>query len=88
MGKDKLDLSKKEDILNKVPKSLDESSFEDYGGKHYSYDLNKGNKNQLNKSRPGNKSDNLGRSLAQSEKNKNVIKNIKNNQDDKDCCIF
>ena len=89
LGSEKMDLRKKEDILNKVPKSLDESSFEeDYGGKHYSYDLNKGKKNQLDKSRPGNKSDNLDKSLAQSEKNKSIIKNIKNNQDDKDCCIF
>ena len=90
MGSEKLDLRKKEDILSKVPKSLNDNSFEEeFGEKHYSYDINKGkNNNKLEKNGEGNRSDNFDRSLAQSEKNKNVIKNIKNNQDNKDCCIF
>ena len=90
MGSEKLDLRKKEDILNKVPNILNDSSLEeDYGGKHYSYDVNKyKNNNKLEKSEEANKSDNFDKSMARSEKNKNIIKNIKNNQENKDCSIF
>ena len=90
MGSDKIDLRKKEDILNKVPSSLNDSTFEeDLEEKHYSYDINRHkNNNNLEKNGGRNKSENLEKSLAQSEKNKNVIKNIKKNQDNKDCSIF
>ena len=90
MGSEKLDLRKKEDILNKVPNILNDSSFEeDYGGKHYSYDINKyKNNNKLEKSEEANKSDNFDKSLARSEKNKSITKNIKNNPENKDCSIF
>ena len=90
MGSEKLDLRKKEDILNKVPNILNDSSFEeDYGGKHYSYDINKyKNNNKLEKSEEANKSDNFDKSLARSEKNKSISKNIKNNPENKDCSIF
>ena len=79
MGSEKLDFKKKEDIINKVPNFLNESSFEEnFGGKNYSYDINKGGKS----------CDDIDRSLAQNEKNKNVIKNIKQENKDKDCCVF
>ena len=39
-------------------------------------------------SEEANKSDNFDKSMARSEKNKNIIKNIKNNQESKDCSIF
>ena len=90
MGTEKLDFSKKEDILSKVPKSLNESDLEeDFGEKHYSYDLNKyKNNSKSDRNREGKSCDNIDRSLTQSEKNENVIKNIKNKKENKDCFIF
>ena len=88
MGSEKMDLRKKEDILNKVPNSLNESYLEeDLGGKYYSYDININN-NKIENNEEGNKGDNLDKSLARSEKNTNTIKNIKNNPDKKDCIII
>ena len=79
MGSEKFDFKKKEDIMNKVPNFLNESSFEEnFGGKNCSYDLKKGGK--IN--------DDIDKNLAQNEKNKNVIKNIKQENKDKDCCVF
>ena len=89
MGSEKFDFKKKEDIINKVPNFINESSFEEnLGGKNYSYDTNKNKNNKLEKNEGGKNCDNIERSLTQSEKNKNIKKNNKNNQDNKDCCIF
>ena len=86
MGSEKFDFKKKEDIINKVPNFLNESSFEEnFGGKNYSYDINNGkNNNKLEKNEGGKSCDNIDRNLAQSEKNKN----IKNNQENRDCYII
>lgn len=82
MGAEKYDLSKKKDIEQKVPKLLNESSYEEnFGGKNYSYDIFY-NKDKLEKN------ENIDKSLAKSEKNKNIYKNIKNKQESKDCSIF
>lgn len=89
MGSEKMDLRKKEDILNKIPTYLNDSSFEeDVKEKCHSYDLNKNkNNNQLEKKGEDDLSGDFDKSLAQSEKNKNV-KSIKKNHDNKECFIF
>lgn len=68
MGSEKFDFKKKEDIINKVPNFLNESSFEE--------------------NLEGKSCDDIERSLTQNEKNKNVIKSTKQENKDKDCCVF
>jgi hypothetical protein len=69
MGSEKFDFKKKEDIINKVPNFINESSFEEnLGGKNYSYDTNKNKNNKLEKNEGGKSCDNIERSLTQSEK--------------------
>ena len=76
MGSEKLDLKKKENIINKVPKSLNDSNLEEDLGeeKHYSNGVNKGNN--------GDKIQNNG-DIKNDDKNTN-----KNNKESKDCYIF
>ena len=85
MGNEKYDMRKKEDIENKVSKLLNESNYEEnIGEKNYSYDICKYKyRDKLEKD------EDINKSIAQSEKNKNTTyKNIKNNPENKDCCIF
>ena len=74
MGSEKLDLKKKENIINKVPKSLNDSNLEEDLGeeKHYSNGVNKGNNDDK---------------IQNNGDRKNEDKN-KNNKESKDCYIF
>ena len=79
LSSEKIDFKKKEDILNKVPKSLNDSNLEeDFGEK----------KNYSNGIYKGNKDDKIDKNGDGKNEDKNTNKNIKNNKESKDCYIF
>ena len=79
LGSEKLDFKKKEDIISKVPKSLNDSNLDEDLGEEKNY------YNGINK---GNNDDKIDKNGDGKNEDKNTNKNIKNNKESKDCYIF